>query len=234
MTRTIPEWPEATWKFDEPVTYFSYGIYSEGVGCTLAKCCALTFGRYAQHQRSIEISITEAGRRNRYSSWIRNQTWPEDGWLVIVKGWHERKGKERIEHRGGVTIHSGEERIELDDFNDWLVRERLELFVDLRDAAIAEGWGPSYAGCACDPPTLPSLHLAHWWPNRTHLTCAPSREQWTKYRQEYYIDHDDNVHDPGVSYNPFNYVTDGDEWWDLIDSLKYERLELARKEKEAK
>lgn len=231
-TRTIPEWPEASWKFDEPLTYFFYNICSEGVGCERGRSAALVFGRYAQHPRSIAVHLSEPPPKR--GGWSRNQTWPDAGWLVIVKGWHERKGKERIEqHRGGATIYSGEQPIALDDFNEWLIREKLELLVDLRGAAMAEGWGPPYAGCACDPPRLPPLHLAHWYPDRTWLTCAPSREEWTRFRQEYYIDHDDHVHDPGLSYNPWEHGT-AEELWTAISSLEIERRILAQEQKKAK
>lgn len=232
-TRTIPEWPEATWKFDEPITYFFYSICSEGVRCETGRSAALVFGRYAQHPRSISVYLSEPPPKR--GGWSRQQEWPGDGWLVIARGWHERRGKERIEHRGGATIYSGEEPIRLEDFNEWLVREKLELLVDLRDAAIAEGWGPCYAGGACDPPTLPPLHLAHWYPERTCLTCAPNREEWTRYRQEFYIDHDYNGCDvpPAVSYRPSDYDQE-DYLGGLILLLKHERSELAKKQKEAK
>lgn len=232
--RVSPEWPEPglptiVWKFDGPVTLYEFSIHNETVTDHLEKSISLGFGRHAQHDRSVAI-YTPGGSMNR--------EWPEWAWMVLVRGLHPLGRKEIIERKYGATVHSGTERMEIETFERWLSSERLEILVDFRASSIAEGWRPPYAGASgswpngwSPQPSLPPLHLAHWYPERTVLTCSPTREDWTENRLSYYLDHEclDIPLDTGPTA-----LVGVEEFWLLVERLEYERRDLMRKQKEAK
>ncbi len=234
MTRTKPEWPEpgqpdTVWKFDEPVTFYEFSIHGETVTDHQSKYAHLRFGPYAQHTRNVSIGM---------AGFSIQRDWPDWAWMVLVRGLHPLSRKERIECHGGVTVHSGQERMEIEDFERWLISEQLETLVDFREAAIAEGWRPPYGGCSSawhEWPSLPPLHLAHWYPERTVLSCSPSREEWTESRLNYYLDHDYGH----FEYRASAFLGDSEFSCDmnlgiLIESLRFKRNRLAREQKETK
>jgi hypothetical protein len=180
--KTKPEWPtgeqDVVWKFaKEPVTVYSWS--STTVYDSIGKLLSVSFGRNAQHPKSIRVHKMEPRARSasyfykfnwfepaQDTEWGHIPTYHGDGWLVIAKGYHPLPQKPIIERHESVTVHSGNESISIETFNSWLIEQRLELLVDFRDIAIAEGWRPSYGGCAADPPRTPPPELAHWWPER--------------------------------------------------------------------
>lgn len=226
--RTQPEWPEPgqsdiVWKFEQPVTLYEFTIFGVTVTEHLERRgLALRFGPYAQHKRNVSIS-TYTGSMNR--------EWPEQAWMVLVRGLHPLPRKKCIEQSYGVTINSGDEPVlqTIEDFEAWLIGKRLEILVDLRAASIAEGWRPEYGS------GVPPLHLAHWFPERTVLTCSPSREEWTENRLCHYMAWGDND-GMGYRYAPVSkkvsdYVSPA-ELGALIASLQNQYRELGRQGKE--
>lgn len=232
--RTKPEWPgagqkEVRWEFPYPITIYTYSLFEEGVRDWIGEKGSLIFGPHAQHKRAVGIHTSG---RSRYDGHYRYDNWPEDGWLVVVRGRHPLNQKEIIEHRGGASIHSGYERMELVDFEQWLLREQYEILVDFRDAVIADGWRPTYAGCGVN--RVPPDHLAHWYPERTVLTCSATREEWAESRRNHYLLWGEyGQRFARVSNKPSDYVTPA-EVATLVASLKQQRLDLLRKEQHAK
>jgi hypothetical protein len=185
QTKTQPEWPadgqkEITWTFDEHATLYHCDLAGgNNVTDTAVRKLALTFGRYAQHPRSIGFRYTEPGKRR---EWMMHFSWYEpartspydggytfradegQGWLVIARGYHPLERVSIIEHYRDVTIAKGYEPISIEAFEAWLLEKKLELLVDFRQAAIDAGWRPGYPGCHGDPPDPPPLELRRWYP----------------------------------------------------------------------
>jgi hypothetical protein len=240
--RVSPEWPEPdqpaiVWEFNEPVTLYEYGICESSVHEWLGAHGSLCFGPYAQHKRSVRIWMKSPGRSREVLS--ADRTWPECAWMVLVRGLHPLCRKEIVERKYGVTVHSGTERMEIETFERWLVSERLEILVDFRASSIGEGWRPPYPGCSSwrGWPSLHPLHLAHWYPDRTVLTCSPPREDWAESRLTQYMEWGENdgqsYRYAPVSQKVSDYLSPK-EVAALIASLKQQRLDLQKKRREAK
>lgn len=97
---------------------------------------------------------------------------------MIAKDYHPFERDEETSYAGMSSVVNGRnvnKVMQIEPFNAWLIREKLELLVDFREVAIAEGWRPSYPGCAADPPTLPPPELRHWYPERTGEPISEAR-----------------------------------------------------------
>jgi hypothetical protein len=131
-----------------PVSLFTWLILS-GVHTERGTLHSVSLESYAQHPRSVTTSLY-APRARRYIGY-RHHVWPVDGWMVMVVGHHE--------------LPCGNMLVE--PFNEWLAQLDPVIILDYRDAAISEGWRPSYYGCNGEPVPQPVPRgLAHWWPDR--------------------------------------------------------------------
>jgi hypothetical protein len=225
------------WEFTEPITLYEFSGSKEALSDRLVTHGRLTFGPRAQYQRFLRCIVQKTGRR--YPWIIHSVEWPGDGWMLVVRGLHPLPMRKRIKQGLFCTIDKGDEPTILtpEDFEVWLDGERLEILVDFREAAIAEGWRPPYHGSTRTLPTLPPDHLAHWYPERTVLTCSPTREEWAENRLCHYLEWGDAE---GGSYRyvevsqEVSAYLNPQELAALIASLKQQRDERVRKEKEAK
>jgi hypothetical protein len=177
--KTKPEWPEprqksVVWEFgrQQATVYDCHfgSVYSRAV-----KLISVMFSQEDEYRRAICIRcMNPRARKSSFAKlydWFYERPWagPDyqpfergDGWLVIAKGYHPLESKPIISYGG--MVHSGYEPITIEAFNAWLKQKNLELLIDFREVAIAEGWRPGYCGCATNPPAPPPPELRHWYP----------------------------------------------------------------------